>query len=80
MAPTTHIAIADPCRLRIDYGSCVCCAACVSVCHTIALRMEILTLELEEDLCDNCSLCVRVCPTGALFFHKEKPTPTKARA
>jgi ferredoxin len=62
----------DPCRLRINYGSCVSCAACPSVCHTLALDMDALTLELNEELCDNCSLCIRVCPTGALHFRDDK--------
>jgi len=63
--------LVERCRLRIDYGNCVSCAACPSVCHTIALNMNALTLELEESLCDNCSLCVRVCPVGALYFENE---------
>jgi len=54
------------CRLYIDYGECASCAACTSVCHTLALNMDALTLELNRPLCDNCSLCVYVCPTGAL--------------
>jgi ferredoxin len=61
-------ALVEPCRLRIDYGLCVSCAACPSVCHTLALNMEALTLELDEGSCDNCSLCIFVCPTGALYF------------
>ena len=64
--------VVDPCRLRIDYGNCVSCAACPSVCHTLALNMDVLTLELDEALCDNCSLCIHVCPTGALYFHGDK--------
>jgi ferredoxin len=62
--------------LRIDYGNCVSCAACPSVCHTLALVMDALTLELHEALCDNCSLCIRVCPTGALYFIDDKAPPT----
>jgi ferredoxin len=62
-------ALVEPCRLRINRGRCVSCAACPSVCHTIALNMDALTLELDASLCDNCSLCIRVCPTGALYFH-----------
>ena len=46
---------------------------CTASCHTLALRMDALALELEDKACDNCSLCVRVCPTGALYFYKEKP-------
>jgi ferredoxin len=61
-----------PCRLRIDYGNCVSCAACPSVCHTLALDMDALTLRLDEELCDNCSLCIHVCPTGALDFRDDK--------
>jgi|GEM_PF-2865897 len=60
--------LVDPCRLRIDYSTCVSCAACAAVCHTLALNMDALTLELEEQLCDNCSLCVYVCPTGSLYL------------
>ena len=30
----------DPCRLRIDRGNCVSCAACPSVCHTLALDID----------------------------------------
>jgi ferredoxin len=66
--------VVDPCRLRINYGNCVSCAACPSVCHTLALDMDALTLELNEELCDNCSLCIRVCPTGALHFRDDKST------
>jgi len=62
----------DPCRLRIDRSNCVSCAACPSVCHTLALDMDALTLELNEELCDNCSLCIHVCPTGALHFRDDK--------
>ena len=69
-------AVVEPCRLRINYERCVSCAACPSVCHTIALNMEALTLELEEVLCDNCSLCIRVCPTGALYFLDNTSTTT----
>jgi ferredoxin len=66
----------EPCKLRVDYSDCVCCAACTSVCHTLALNMEVLVLELKEELCDNCSLCIRVCPTGALYFADQKvPLP-----
>lgn len=54
------------CKLDIDHEECVECAACTSVCHTLALRMDSLTLVLDRGLCDNCSLCVRICPTGAL--------------
>ena len=61
-----------PCRLRIDRGNCVSCAACPSVCHTLALDMDALTLELDTELCDNCSLCIHVCPTGALHFRDDK--------
>ena len=64
--------LVEPCRLRIDYGNCVSCAACPAVCHTLALRMDVLTLELTDALCDNCSLCIHVCPTGALYFHDDK--------
>ena len=35
-------AVVDPCRLAINYGNCVACAACPSVCHTLALRMDAL--------------------------------------
>ena len=56
------------CRLGIDFDLCVGCAACPPVCHTLALRMDALTLVLDEELCDNCSLCVRVCPTGAIHL------------
>ena len=65
-------AVVDPCRLAINYGNCVACAACPSVCHTLALRMDALALELDEQLCDNCSLCIHVCPTGALYFRNDK--------
>jgi ferredoxin len=64
-------ALVEPCKLRIEYGSCVSCAACTSVCHTLALNMDSLFLELAPPLCDNCSLCIRVCPTGALYFNEE---------
>jgi ferredoxin len=60
----------EPCRLKIDRDECLDCAACPSVCHTLALNMNALTLELDELLCDNCSLCIRVCPTGALYFEE----------
>lgn len=56
------------CRLEIDFAECIGCAACTSVCHTLALRMDALTLVLDSGLCDNCSLCVRICPTGALLL------------
>lgn len=68
--------VVDPCRLRIDYGSCVSCAACPASCHTLALVMDALTLELDSTLCDNCSLCIHVCPTGALYFIGDKPPRT----
>lgn len=54
------------CRLAISYEDCLACAACTAVCHSLALNMAALTLELTGPLCDNCSLCVYVCPTGAL--------------
>jgi ferredoxin len=56
----------ESCRLEINYAECVGCAACTAVCHTLALRMDALTLALDTALCDNCSLCVRICPTDAL--------------
>jgi len=69
-------ALVEPCKLKIKYAHCVSCAACTSVCHTIALNMDALTLELDEALCDNCSLCIRVCPTGSLYFEEPTAAPT----
>jgi ferredoxin len=63
-------AVPAACRLRIRPEECVACAACPSVCHTLALRMDALELVLDEDLCDNCSVCVRVCPVGALYIER----------
>lgn len=60
----------DTCDLRINYGTCVSCSACTSVCHTLALKMDALALELDQKRCDDCSLCIRVCPTGALYFQE----------
>ena len=54
------------CRIEIGLEECEACAACTAVCHSFALTMKALTLELDGALCDNCSLCVYVCPTGAL--------------
>jgi MinD superfamily P-loop ATPase len=59
------------CRLDIDYDNCAICAACTSVCHSRALIMDALTLELSPTLCDNCSVCIYVCPTGALSLAEE---------
>ena len=54
--------------MRMGFDGCVACAACPSVCHSLALRMNALQLALDGDLCDNCGACIQVCPVGALFF------------
>ncbi|UCG50397.1 MAG: 4Fe-4S binding protein [Candidatus Latescibacterota bacterium] len=64
-------------RLVIDHDECAGCGACPAVCHSLALRLDALTLEIEYELCDNCSLCVIVCPTGALSV-VEKHTCVRA--
>lgn len=55
-------------RLRLRREECVACAACPSVCHTLALRMDALQLAVDENLCDNCGACISLCPVGALYF------------
>lgn len=62
-------------RLVIDREICVACAACPSVCHSLALSMKALRLELDEGLCDNCGSCVRACPVAALTLEDRKVSP-----
>jgi ferredoxin len=58
--------LVEACNIIIDHEACLTCAACPPVCHTAALNLAGLRLELRRDLCDNCLLCTKVCPTGAL--------------
>lgn len=54
------------CKIIIDREMCLSCAACPAVCHTAALTVTGLRLEIVAGLCDNCLLCTKVCPVGAL--------------
>lgn len=53
-------------RIAIARTRCLSCAACPPVCHSGALVLHALYLEIDEKLCDNCLLCVTVCPVGAI--------------
>ncbi|MBI4720029.1 MAG: 4Fe-4S binding protein [Chitinivibrionia bacterium] len=63
--------LVEPCRIRISRADCLSCAACPPVCHSGALQLRALDLEIDEALCDNCLLCVPTCPVGAIALVPE---------
>ncbi|MBS7638999.1 MAG: 4Fe-4S binding protein [Candidatus Bathyarchaeia archaeon] len=53
--------------LRIDWGKCMACGACISPCPTKALRFrEDWSLEFDEERCVACKICVTACPVKAI--------------
>lgn len=63
------------CRITVKRDLCLSCAACPPVCHSGAIVLHALYLELNTELCDNCLLCIPVCPVGALLQHRDKINP-----
>lgn len=66
-------------HIEIDFGTCVQCAGCVSICPTEALHMRALALECHDPDCIGCDLCVRFCPVVALRLDRV-PAPAPAGA
>ena len=58
--------VVKPCGIMIKITDCLNCAACPPICHSGALQLHALKLELNEALCDNCLLCIPACPVGAI--------------
>ncbi len=65
-------------HIEIDHGTCVQCAGCVSICPTMALQMQALTLECSDPDCIGCDLCVRFCPVVALDLQAVQADPVAA--
>src|SRR6056297_562387 len=58
-------------KLKFEYGKCISCGACISLCNTRALHFnKVNKLVFEKDLCSNCYECVDACPLE-LFKIKE---------
>ena len=54
-------------RVSVDIESCVNCGACVSLCPTEALSLNMdFELVFSEELCIGCNLCLDSCPRYAI--------------
>ena len=51
---------------EVDEDRCFVCAACISLCHVDALRLEGLMVYVDEPVCTLCKLCIPACPVFAL--------------
>lgn len=67
--------VVNDCQITIKHELCLSCAACPPVCHSGALVLAALYLELTPELCDNCLLCIPVCPVGALLPDENENDP-----
>jgi ferredoxin len=65
-----------PERLVLEAGRCLSCAACPAVCHSGALNLAGLILEIDLELCDNCLSCIAACPVRALRLENNAKTDT----
>lgn len=50
-------------------NTCTFCGVCVDICPVQALKIEVETLVMNNDLCNACTACIYACPEKARFFH-----------
>lgn len=54
-------------KISVDYGLCVDCGGCISLCPVDALYFnDEWRLEYNEEKCNKCSLCLDACPRFAI--------------
>lgn len=56
--------------IEIDRSLCDVCGACIGVCGSDAISIELDTLAIDHERCALCLYCIQVCPAGAL---EERP-------
>jgi ferredoxin len=58
--------------IKVNWGKCVQCGACVSICPTGALSIkdhQSMEVAFDSDKCIACELCIRPCPPRAIEVH-----------
>lgn len=53
-------------KIELMEPDCILCGACVPVCPTDAIGMNVEALDIDQPRCYGCNRCVDVCPTEAL--------------
>lgn len=51
---------------KISRRKCLKCGACVSVCPTMALKLDEKGIRWDKEKCTYCSNCQQICPVGAI--------------
>lgn len=52
--------------IEIDRSLCDVCGACIGVCGSDAISIELDSLAINHERCVLCLCCIQVCPAGAL--------------
>ena len=55
-------------QVRVDYGICHFCGACVGACPENAIFLRSSHLVITRELCTECGRCAAACPLQALSY------------
>lgn len=53
--------------VQVNQEKCSGCGACLDVCPTSAISLEISKAVINQALCTQCEACISMCPSGALY-------------